>query len=80
VERGGIGFLGMQFAPFVVNNPNQMPNNAELPSGVNGQRFNRRLDLMKDLEDDLPRRGAGAGGRPSGASTPARPQLVLSPG
>ena len=29
----GSGFLGMQFAPFVVNNPQGMPNNVALPSG-----------------------------------------------
>ena len=38
----GAGFLGMQFAPFTVQNPNQMPANAELPLFMNAARFNRR--------------------------------------
>src|SRR6266478_5942540 len=54
----GSGFLGMQYAPFSVLNPNQMPSNAELPGGINNQRFNRRLSLLKDLESDFA--GAGA--------------------
>jgi uncharacterized protein (DUF1501 family) len=55
----GSGFLGMQYAPFVVGNPNQMPGNAELPSGVNNARLERRLNLMNDLERDF----AEGGGR-----------------
>jgi uncharacterized protein (DUF1501 family) len=56
----GSGFLGMHVAPFVVANPSQMPSNAELPRGVNNQRFNRRLGLLQDLEEDF----AQAGGKP----------------
>jgi hypothetical protein len=56
----GSGFLGMNFAPFVVGNPNQMPGNVELPGGVNRARFDRRLGLMQDLERDF----ADAGGAP----------------
>src|SRR5262249_22765819 len=44
----GSGFIGMQFAPFVVANAEQMPGNVELPQGVNSARFGRRLDLLKD--------------------------------
>jgi hypothetical protein len=55
----GAGFLGMQFAPFTVQNPNQMPSNVELPGGINNQRFNRRLGLLKDLETDFASAGAG---------------------
>lgn len=55
----GSGFLGMQFAPFVVGNPNQMPANVELPGGTNQGRFDRRLNLMTDLERDF----AEAGGQ-----------------
>jgi hypothetical protein len=54
----GSGFLGMQFAPFAVQNPNQMPNNVELAGGVTNQRFNRRLGLLKDLESDFANAGA----------------------
>jgi hypothetical protein len=55
----GSGFLGMTYAPFVVSNPSQMPNNAQMPSGVNGGRFERRVNLMNDLERDF----ADSGGR-----------------
>jgi hypothetical protein len=54
----GSGFLGMEFAPFNVLNPNQMPSNVELPGGINNQRFNRRLGLLKDLESDFADAGA----------------------
>src|SRR5262245_60358413 len=56
----GSGYLGMAYAPFVVANSNQMPGNSQLPAGVSGERFGRRLDLMRDLEEDF----AEAGGRP----------------
>src|SRR5438132_6132532 len=45
----GSGFLGMKFAPFVVQNATQLPTNVELPGGVNAKRFNRRIDLLQDL-------------------------------
>src|SRR4029077_13941330 len=43
----GSGFLGMSVAPFVVQNPSQMPSNSELPAGITTNRFNRRLSLMQ---------------------------------
>ncbi len=46
----------MRYAPFAVLDPNRMPNNAELTVG--GDRFQRRLDLMKDLEEDFAAAGA----------------------
>jgi hypothetical protein len=75
----GSGFLGMQFAPFVVANAEQLPGNVELPTGVNTQRFGRRLDLLKDLEKDF----AESGGAPRvGAHQTlygSAAQMVLSP-
>lgn len=53
----GSGFLGMNVAPFVVNNPQQMPNNVQLPRNVSEQRFGRRLDLLQDLQDDFAANG-----------------------
>jgi uncharacterized protein (DUF1501 family) len=55
----GAGFLGMNYAPFVVPNPSQMPANVALPPGVGDERFGRRLDLLYQLEQDF----ADAGGR-----------------
>jgi hypothetical protein len=75
----GSGFLGMQFAPFVVANPQQMPTNVELPQGVGTNRFGRRLDLLKDLEQDF----AEAGGAPRVEEHrtlyASAAQMVLSP-
>ena len=49
----GASFLGMKFAPFVVPNPSQMPANTALPGGVRDARFDRRVELLKDLEEDF---------------------------
>jgi hypothetical protein len=75
----GSGFLGMQYAPFIVQNANQMPTNVDLPGGVSDKRFTRRLDLLKDLEQDF----ADAGGAPRveehRAVYGSASQMVLSP-
>jgi hypothetical protein len=75
----GSGFLGMEYAPFIVQNPLQMPTNVELPGGVNDKRFTRRLDLLKDLEQEF----ADAGGAPRvqehRAIYESASQMVLSP-
>ncbi len=55
----GSGFLGMQFAPFIVADARQMPTNVELPGNVATPRFERRLSLMTDLEQEF----AEAGGQ-----------------
>jgi uncharacterized protein (DUF1501 family) len=75
----GSGFLGMQFAPFVVANATQMPNNAELPGGVNEARFTRRLDLMRDLEQDFAASGGQARVTEHGALYGTAAQMVRSP-
>jgi uncharacterized protein (DUF1501 family) len=53
----GSGFLGMQYAPFVVNDPNQLPSNTQLPAGTTTTRLDRRLNLMQDLERDFAETG-----------------------
>jgi uncharacterized protein (DUF1501 family) len=75
----GSGFLGMQFAPFVVANAAQMPNNVELPQGVNSKRLGRRLDLLKDLEDDFAKAGGGPRVESHRALYGSAAQMVLSP-
>jgi len=55
----GSGFLGAQYAPFSVADANRMPTNVELPGGVSGRRYNRRLELLESLEEDF----AQAGGK-----------------
>src|SRR5262249_40714978 len=44
----GPSFLGVQYAPFVVNDPNRPPDN--LPAPVTAERYQRRLGLLRDLE------------------------------
>src|SRR5438477_2859650 len=52
----GPSFLGVRYAPFVVTDPNQKPDNLMPPVGPD--RLDRRLGLMKELEAPLGRSGA----------------------
>lgn len=52
----GAGFLGVDYEPFVVNNPGQMPQNVGNP--VAEGRYRRRLSLLDRLEDEFASRGA----------------------
>lgn len=52
----GAGFLGMDYEPFVVNTPGQLPSNITAP--IPADRFDRRLGLLNRLEDEFARRGA----------------------
>jgi hypothetical protein len=56
----GSGFLPTQFAPFNVGSPEQMPANVTLPTDTNRARFDRRLNLMQDLERDFADSGGQA--------------------
>ncbi|REJ72163.1 MAG: DUF1501 domain-containing protein [Planctomycetota bacterium] len=54
----GAGFLGVDYEPFVVNNPGQLPQN--VATTVPGDRYERRLGLLDRLEDEFAGRGAEA--------------------
>jgi uncharacterized protein (DUF1501 family) len=54
------GFLGMQYAPYIVGNANNMPPNSELPRGVDATALQRRLALMRKLEQDFTDAGGEA--------------------
>ena len=56
----GSGFLGMQYSPFQVGDANQMPANVTLPGDTTRGRFDRRLNLMQDLERDFAEAGGQA--------------------
>jgi hypothetical protein len=75
----GSGFLGMAFAPFVVANASQMPNNSVLPQGVTGKRYGRRLNLLKDLEEDFAEAGGKQRVQEHGAIYANASEMVLSP-
>ncbi len=54
----GSGFLGVDYEPFVVQAPGELPGN--VVGRVKGPRFNRRLDLLGRLEDEFAGKGAEA--------------------
>lgn len=78
-EGGGAGFLGAAYAPFVVNDPNTLPLNIELPSGVDGERLKRRLGLMDKLEREFAESGAKARVTDHRALYQSAKSMVLSP-
>lgn len=51
----GAGFLGVQYEPFVVQDPNRMPQNVAMTVPEN--RYSRRLGLLDRLEDEFAGRG-----------------------
>lgn len=52
----GAGFLGVDYEPFVVSAPGQMPQN--VGTTVVESRYERRLGLLDQLEDEFATRGA----------------------
>src|SRR5262245_31374356 len=74
----GPSFLGVRYAPFVVTDPNQPPDNLVPP--VSKDRLTRRLELMKDLEAPLGRTpGAGPLVKEHQTLYDQTAQMVLSP-
>jgi hypothetical protein len=73
----GPSFLGVRYAPFVVTDPNQPPDNLALP--VSQDRLTRRLGLMKELEAPLARTGAGPLVREHQALYDETAKMVVSP-
>jgi hypothetical protein len=78
-DTAGSGFLGMNFSPFLVVDPNRMPTNVELPSGSDPKRFGRRLELMGKLEQDFAKSGGAARVADHKALYDSAAQMVLSP-
>jgi len=54
----GSGFLGVDYEPFTVNNPGQLPQNVAVP--VPTRRYRRRLGLLGRLEQGFSSRGGKA--------------------
>jgi hypothetical protein len=73
----GPSFLGVRYAPFVVTNPNEPPDNLAPP--VSGERLNRRLELMKELEAPLEDSGAADLVREHRALYSQTAKMALSP-
>ncbi len=51
----GAGFLGVDYEPFVVNNPGQLPQN--VAATVNQPRYQRRMDVLGRLESSFAKSG-----------------------
>src|SRR5437588_2410838 len=73
----GPSFLGVRYAPFVVTDPNQPPDNLAPPVGHD--RLGRRLELLKELEAPLARTGAGPLVKDHQTLYDQTAQMVLSP-
>jgi hypothetical protein len=75
----GAGYLGMSFEPFSLVDPNNLPNNIQLPGGVDADRFNRRNELLVDLETDFDAAGGRERVRDHQALYGKAKRMVLSP-
>src|SRR5205807_4631213 len=73
----GPSFLGVRYAPFVVTDPNQAPDNLLPP--VAPDRLTRRLGLLKELEAPLARGGAAPLVRDHQTLYERTAQMALSP-
>ncbi|MCA8999974.1 MAG: DUF1501 domain-containing protein [Planctomycetaceae bacterium] len=73
----GAGFLGVDYEPFVVDNPGQMP--ANLSTQRTDARFARRLGLLGQLEEEFGKRGAASTVASHRQLYDKASKLVLSP-
>ena len=73
----GAGFLGVDYEPFVVQDPGTLPRNVALP--VSSHRFNRRLGLLGRLDQEFAATGAEATVRDHQQLYGKSSRLVLSP-
>jgi hypothetical protein len=73
----GPSFLGVRYAPFVVTDPNQSPDNLKPP--VSPERMGRRLELMRELEAPQAQTGAGPLIKDHQTLYEQTAQMVLSP-
>jgi uncharacterized protein (DUF1501 family) len=73
----GPSFLGVQYAPFVVLDPNRPPDNLTAP--VADRRLTRRLNLMRELEQPFAESGAANQVRDHQTLYGQTARFVLSP-
>jgi hypothetical protein len=73
----GPSFLGVQYAPFVITDPNRPPDNLAAP--VATKRMNRRLGLLREMEEPFARSGAVEQVRDHQALYKQTAHMVLSP-
>jgi uncharacterized protein (DUF1501 family) len=73
----GAGYLGVEYEPFVVNDPNRQPDNTSLPTQEN--RFERRRGLLDRMNDQFASNGAAAAVAAHRGFYEKAAELVLSP-
>ena len=61
----GAGFLGMSYAPFVVQNPNAPIANLQPPKDVETWRMERRLQMLEQVENQFASQRQRSSGRRS---------------
>jgi hypothetical protein len=75
----GAGYLGMSYSPFSVIDPTKLPNNIQLPTGIDADRFGRRQDLLQGLEADFSESGGANAVQDHHLLYGKAKRLVLSP-
>lgn len=73
----GAGFLGVNYEPFHVQEPGNLPNN--VASGIDAKRFQRRLGLLDQLQDEFASRGGKVAVENHRQIYDKSSKLVLSP-
>ena len=73
----GAGFLGMDYEPFVVARPGQLPENVALP--VPRDRFDRRSELLKKLTSEFASHGSAQLAATHNSLYGKTSRLVLTP-
>ena len=53
----GAGFLGSQFAPFYIGDINNPARNLVFPDKVDDERFKRRIDILKGVDQEFSKQG-----------------------
>jgi hypothetical protein len=75
----GAGFLPQNFSPLLVANPSRMPDNVGLPADMSPRRFERQVDLIRQLDENFARSGNQKVVEDHRAVYDAARRLALSP-
>ena len=75
----GAAFLGVEYDPFVVQDPARPPANTTLPPAVSPNRLTRRVGLLKNLEKNFAQAGGQIAVEDHQALYDKSANLVLSP-
>jgi hypothetical protein len=73
----GAGFLGVDYEPFVVDRPGELPQN--VAASANADRFNRRIGLLDQIEKEFADRGGQSVAKNHKQLYSKASKLVLSP-